>query len=520
MEKSIGLKKFLPIGFILILLVITGLLHGINMFNYPGYGYDEGTYMAQAWSVTTEARLEPYTYWYDHPPLAWVQIAIWTELTGGFEHFGMAINSGRVLMLIFSVLTTVLIFLIIRKLKVVDSIAFLGALIYAISPMVIYYSRMVFIDNIMIFWVLLSITIILYYKSIKAIFLSALCFGIGFLSKEVGLIFIIPIILLIYFETHTKQRKFTILLWIFVSCLVISSWVLYALLKGELFPMGTLLGGHNRHVSLISTIIYQMSRKGNGTIFNAGSNIRTNLVLWSSKYFGDPILIVGGIASSVLNLLFYIIKRNYYYLIFPIFTIMFFLFFGRGGQVYDYYIIPLLPFLIINIVLLFSETLRVITQILKTQITKNIVKITVILLSILVFVKVYKTYMFPRVYTLLTGNQTITQIKTVQWISKNIPKQDVIVTDTDIFVDLKYQGFYSPNPIWVFKADLDPAIRYGILHNNWKNIDYMVTDPTTIISAGLKKNNLNLLNMALMHSKLIKVFSSDGHSEKIYKVIK
>jgi 4-amino-4-deoxy-L-arabinose transferase-like glycosyltransferase len=99
------------------LLIIAGVSHGFNMFNYPYYENDEGTYMSQAWSLLTRGELAPYTYWYDHAPGGWILIALWVKLTGGFFTFGASVNSGRVLMLILHLLSTALLYFIAKRLS-------------------------------------------------------------------------------------------------------------------------------------------------------------------------------------------------------------------------------------------------------------------------------------------------------------------------------------------------------------------------------------------------------------------
>src|SRR5258708_20918393 len=47
-------------------------VHAINMFNYPHYEQDEGTYLMHAWAVT-RGLISPYAYGYGHPPLACLQ---------------------------------------------------------------------------------------------------------------------------------------------------------------------------------------------------------------------------------------------------------------------------------------------------------------------------------------------------------------------------------------------------------------------------------------------------------------
>src|SRR5436190_17569797 len=66
-----------------LVLVVTIVAHAVNMFEFPYYEDDEGTYVSQAWAVLSEGRLAPYTYWYDHAPVGWFQIAAWGLVTGG-----------------------------------------------------------------------------------------------------------------------------------------------------------------------------------------------------------------------------------------------------------------------------------------------------------------------------------------------------------------------------------------------------------------------------------------------------
>src|SRR5262249_53423292 len=91
-----GTQLLLPLA-----LVVAFVSHGLNMFAYPLYLGDEGIYMEQAWAVLKGLGLTPYTYTYDHAPAGWLLIAAWLRLLpGGVAQWGMAENSGRVLMLL------------------------------------------------------------------------------------------------------------------------------------------------------------------------------------------------------------------------------------------------------------------------------------------------------------------------------------------------------------------------------------------------------------------------------------
>src|SRR3954453_4792574 len=98
------------------LLIVMSLLtgaatHGFNLYRYPLYITDEGIYIQQAWSVLREARLSPYTYFYDHAPAGWLMIASWVAfLPSQFQTFGNAVDTGRTLMLVVHVISTYLLY--------------------------------------------------------------------------------------------------------------------------------------------------------------------------------------------------------------------------------------------------------------------------------------------------------------------------------------------------------------------------------------------------------------------------
>jgi len=102
------------IALVLVLTVSTAA-HAFNMFRFPYYENDEGVYISQAWSIVTQGKLAPYTYWYDHAPAGWMLIALWAKLTGGFFTFGASVNSGRMLMLVLHLASTVLLYYCTKK---------------------------------------------------------------------------------------------------------------------------------------------------------------------------------------------------------------------------------------------------------------------------------------------------------------------------------------------------------------------------------------------------------------------
>ena len=60
-------------------LLVAALFTGFNMFRFPNYEPDEGTYMGSAWALFEHGNLSYYTYTYDHPPFGWFQIGAWAS---------------------------------------------------------------------------------------------------------------------------------------------------------------------------------------------------------------------------------------------------------------------------------------------------------------------------------------------------------------------------------------------------------------------------------------------------------
>src|SRR5579884_3557969 len=144
--KKFPVPSWLEATVIIVGLLVSAVAHALNMFNFPRYELDEGTYISNAWAIL-HGQLSPYAYGYGHPPLAWIQIAAWLGATGSLFSFGDAINSGRVLMLLYSLGCALLVYLIIRRLDGSRSAALLAMVIFSLSPISLTYQRQVLLDN-------------------------------------------------------------------------------------------------------------------------------------------------------------------------------------------------------------------------------------------------------------------------------------------------------------------------------------------------------------------------------------
>ena len=283
-------------------LALVGLLaHGLNMFNFPAFTFngDEGIYTGQALAVLRMGQLAPYTYFYDHAPAGWILLAAWMALTGGPHTFGSAIDSGRVLMLLLHIGSIHRLYRVARECGCGRSAAALAGLLFALSPLTIFYGRPVMLDSIMLFWLLTSLDLLLDGQGrLSRVALSGACFGIALLSKETA-IFLLPAMLLIAAqERRLHHGRFAVIGWLLPMAMVTSWYLLYALLKGELLPPG-LLGDDRPHVSLLGTLLWQTRRDGGGmwSLDNQFWHfVREDWLL------RDPIVVLAGVAAIGVNL--------------------------------------------------------------------------------------------------------------------------------------------------------------------------------------------------------------------------
>src|SRR5207245_7147836 len=181
---------------LLVVSLISGAVtHGYNLFNYPLYITDEGIYIQQAWSVLREGRLSPYTYVYDHAPAGWLVIAAWVSvLPHQFQIFGNAINTGRVLMLLVHIASVFLLFQVTRRLSGSLIAAVVACFLFSLSPLAVFYQREVLLDNLMVFWLLLSLYLATSDdRRILTPLFSGLALGFSVLTKE-NAIFFVPVV--------------------------------------------------------------------------------------------------------------------------------------------------------------------------------------------------------------------------------------------------------------------------------------------------------------------------------------
>jgi dolichyl-phosphate-mannose--protein O-mannosyl transferase len=136
------------------LLALAGVVHAVGMDRSPARFDDEGTYTAYAWAVQYTGKLGHYTYWYAHPPLGWVQLAAWNWVTNAFAHAPYAVAAERQFMLLAKLVSVALLYGLALRLRMNRLFAVATVLLFALSPLAVYFTRTALLDNIVTPWLL------------------------------------------------------------------------------------------------------------------------------------------------------------------------------------------------------------------------------------------------------------------------------------------------------------------------------------------------------------------------------
>jgi 4-amino-4-deoxy-L-arabinose transferase-like glycosyltransferase len=470
---------------LLLLSMLTGAVtHGYNLFNYPLYITDEGIYIQQAWSVLREARLSPYTYFYDHAPAGWLVIAAWVAvLPSQFQTFGNANNTGRALMLVVHVASTFLLYRVTTRLSGSRAAAVLAAFFFNVSPLAIFYQRQVLLDNLMVFWLLLSLYLVTGGDDwrggdlrIVAAMLSGLAFGVAVVTKE-NAVFFAPVVgyLLVTRLRGRMNYRFGVGFWSFTAVSMVSLYFLYATLKNELLPSGFSFDLNTPpadHVSLLYTIWWQLHRS-QGSIMDTSSPVwEFSLGAWLPK---DTFILVAGACAATINLVIGFASRGRRPegVIVALLAFSYAVYLARGSQMLEFYVVPLLPFLAMNIGLLAGW--------LVSRLPARLRPLPVVaLLGVFLvnpawgYVLVVDQFGHVVPHDLYKLDQTGMQAQQLAWVRQNIPPDAKLVIDDDMWADLHDERPYYKWAHSHYKAASDPDVRDKLFGKDWHNIDYIV----------------------------------------------
>ncbi|HEV2123305.1 MAG TPA: glycosyl hydrolase family 8, partial [Chloroflexota bacterium] len=482
---------------------------------------DEGIYVAQAWAVLREGRLSPYTYVYDHAPGGWILLAAWMWLTGGPHAFGSAIDTGRVLMLVLHLTTIPLLYYIARRLGCHPGAAAVGVLLYSVSPLAVYFRRLVLLDTIMVFWAVLSLTFLYSgreWPRRSRVAWSGLCFGVAVLSKETALVLGPALLFIAIWRRWSHRPRAALLEWLVPAAIIVALYPAYAALRGELLPAGEtrflfmVIDGGPPHISLVETLKWQATRDGGGLLNPDNMFWQVVRTDWIRR---DPILLVGGVIAIGLNVARGISRRRA--LATGLLGLLPMAYLARGGLVYSFYIVAAIPFLCLNIAVALAplwEHLRRWRALRQWQTT------TAGLLTVVAGLIIVGWYWYAgTLQPLYVDRPGGAAREALAWVKQHVPANSKMIINDSWWADLHENGFGGPaiphaHSHW--KVALDGPVRTGIFKDDWKSVDYL------LITAGTKdtfKTTNNAIALeALRHATLIKTWNTDDSAIELWQV--
>lgn len=448
------------------LFVCIGLVQATNMLHWPNTQFDEGTYVANAWAVEHGA-LAPYTYSYGHPPLAWLLIALWTWVQGIVGGGGYSLDTGRQLMFVATMVSCSLLFILARRLGMGRAFAAAAVLIFAMSPVALYYHRAVLLDNIAIAWALAAFVLALTpRRRLWAFAGSGGCFAASVLSKETVLVLLPALFLAAARNSDQRTRRYCLTLFVSFFGLVVLAYPLYATLKGELLP-------GEGHVSLVGYAIVQLfTREATGSLFDPDSETHAIVNYWVQL---DPWLLGAALVLLPLALARRSLRAvGLAYLIQVVMVL-------RPGYLPNMYVIGLLPFAAL-IVAGGSEALWR-----KSRATPSPAVAWSMRAGLAAVALVAVLVVAPR--WAHTDNEATTVRRdgprraAERWLVENVGRDTRVIVGDEFWIYLVEHGFdhrpvrggfFSRTVVVYWPLDYDPAVKRRF-PRGWRAFDYIVS---------------------------------------------
>ena len=258
-----------------VLVVAGGLLHAPNLASMPARLGEEGATVSRAWSLEHLGSLAPPTYWFEHPPLGWIQLSAWTWVTSAFERAPTAVAAGREAILLAQLVGAVLLWVLARRLGLARWSAALVLAVFALSPLAVEVHRQVFLDNMATPWVLGAFVLACSpRRRLGAFAASGACLGVATLTSYASLLVLPALALQIWRSSHPATRRYALAVGASLFALVWGAFVLGAALRGQLVP-------GRGHPSLVQGAWSQLfERPGSGSIFDPGSFRNEAVAAW------------------------------------------------------------------------------------------------------------------------------------------------------------------------------------------------------------------------------------------------
>jgi hypothetical protein len=481
-----------------LLLGVTAAALATGLHSFPPLTDDEGTYVAQAWAVR-HGMLAHYTYWYDHPPLGWVQLSALqvflspiNALIGGAEH---VVLEARRAMLVPALASVTLTYLLARRLGLRRGFAAIAMAAFALNPLSVSLLRAVLLDGLALPWMLAAFVLALSpQRKLWSFAAAGACAAFAVLSKETMLIVVPALVLTVWQQSDRRTRSFCLTAFALPLVLLMLGYPLLAVLKGELLPGAG-------HVSLYEAIRFQLfDRPSTGSLLEAHSGSRAILDGWLGL---DGVLLAIGLLAVP-----YTLRRRALRpigLAIVLLTVLAL----RPGYLPQGYVLALLPLCAIAAAAALDQLWTIARPQLGVPTYRGVLTWAAVAVAIIGLIVVGGRWDAERgANDAFDDNRNY--VAAVQYVEQHVDFQDRVLVDDTFFVDLADAGFEPGlGVVWFYKLDtstnLDPSVRRA-LPRGAEEFDVVISTP--IMRSALAKNpgQLREVRRALRNSEVVAVF--------------
>lgn len=439
------------------ILLIAALVSFVNIAGSPQRIDDEGTYVAQAYAILRYGELAHYTYWYDHPPLGWIQIAGYALVTGAFERWDVAVLAGREVSVVASLVAAALLWVLARRIGLKRPTAAAAVMLFSLSPLALQFHRTAYLDNIATPWLLLAFVLATVRRSQLIAFAGAsAAFGVAVLTKETFLLALPFLAWVMVRSASPTTRRYTLSVAAGTLVLIGGSYLLLAAVKGELV-------GSDGQVSLLDGVLFQLSaREGSGSLSDPDSLVNRTLAMWWQL---DAVFITAGLAAAALAL-FAKRMRPYAVLLLAFTAFMF----RPGGYLPVPYVIMLLPFAALLVAGVAEQAFAVLRRRGGARRAGGAVLVALTLGAAALAAPNW----FTQLRGLVAADLDRPMREAVDWVERNGSPEQRLIVDNGMWVDLAEAGWDRENVVWYYKLDTDPAVA-AESPNGWRDSDFVIT---------------------------------------------
>jgi len=290
-------------------------------------------------------------------------------------------------------------------------------------------------------------------------------------------------------------------------------------------------------------------------------------VSWAAWTGGDLLLIVFSIGAPIFNLVMGWWNRRR--LLLSLLAISYWALLVRGGVIFPFYIIPLLPLVAFNAASAIHTVCQLIGKVTRFLLARCVEdpvwgtgngfiqhvearrphrsssgnpawwagKVGVdwgrdllhVLLLFAIIIAII-SYDMKQAYNYTVQRPTLAQTDALLWIRNHVSQSSLLVINSYFYTDLHEEGgegvgngaIYPYAHIY-WNVAYDPELHNGLLKNDWNRIDYIVTDPSMLNDIRSRGGAMSIIDQALNNSVLRVEYQAqdrDQHVDiRIYQVI-